>query len=498
MRFLIESQYWLVNPVPLDTVKGERVDQRGFWNLLRSRWVALVTFTILGVIAASVYVLTTEPEYSAEAELFVSAIGSDSTSDLAQGSNYSQQQARNYSIMATRQIVLDPVITALGLKTTVGELGDRVSASVPLNTSLISIAVTDTSPDRAAATADAVATSLVNTVIRLVPKRSDGTTPLRLESVQSATTPTAPSAPSPSIALASGLLGGFVAGLGFILLRELTSAKVRTAEQLRQFGLTLLGTIVYDRGSVNNPLVPQRGFSPIRAEEFKQVRTNLHFLQANERHKVFVVTSSIPGEGKSVTAANLAITLAASGSLVCLVEADLRRPSLADYFDLEGSVGLSTILAHDADVDDVLQSWGPDGLQILLSGQVPPNPSELLSSTHAQQVFASLRDRFNVVVIDCPPLLPVTDAAILGRYFGGAVLVVGSGKVETRELRKAVESLKTAGTPLLGAILNLAPARLLGRNRGRYYMPHTAAEQEPSRQEQPVRSHEEEVALRKR
>ena len=112
-QVLIESHHWPGLPVPLDAGKGERVDHRGVWNLLRSRWVALITFTILGVIAASVYVLTTEPEYSAESELFVSAIGSDNTSDLAQGSNYSQQQARNYSIMATRQIVLDPVITAL-------------------------------------------------------------------------------------------------------------------------------------------------------------------------------------------------------------------------------------------------------------------------------------------------------------------------------------------------------------------------------------------------
>jgi capsular exopolysaccharide synthesis family protein len=451
--------------------KGDCVDQRGFWNLVRSRWVALLTFTLLGVIVASGYVLTTKPEYSAEAELFVSAIGSDNTSDLAQGSNYSQQQARNYSVVATRQVVLNPVITALGLKTTAKELGDRVSASVPLNTSLISIAVTDTSPERAAATANAVATSLVNTVIRLVPKRSDGTTPVRLESIQSATVPTSPSAPSPSISLAFGLLGGLVVGLGFIILRELTSAKIRTADQLKQLGLTLLGTIVYDRGSANNPLVSQRGFSPVRAEEFKQVRTSLRFLQADERHKVFVVTSAIPGEGKSVTAANLAITLAASGSAVCLVEADLRKPSLSNYFDLEGAVGLTTVLAHDSDVDDALQPWGNDRLQILLSGRIPPNPSELLSSAHAQQVFATLRDRFDVVVIDCPPLLPVTDAAILARYFGGAVLVVGSGRVEARELRKAMETLKAAGTPVLGAILNLAPARILGRFRAAYSIP---------------------------
>jgi capsular exopolysaccharide synthesis family protein len=267
------------------------------------------------------------------------------------------------------------------------------------------------------------------------------------------------------------LLGGLVVGLGFIILRELTSAKIRTADQLKQLGLTLLGTIVYDRGSANNPLVSQRGFSPVRAEEFKQVRTSLRFLQADERHKVFVVTSAIPGEGKSVTAANLAITLAASGSAVCLVEADLRKPSLSNYFDLEGAVGLTTVLAHDSDVDDALQPWGNDRLQILLSGRIPPNPSELLSSAHAQQVFATLRDRFDVVVIDCPPLLPVTDAAILARYFGGAVLVVGSGRVEARELRKAMETLKAAGTPVLGAILNLAPARILGRFRAAYSIP---------------------------
>ncbi|GAA3886975.1 polysaccharide biosynthesis tyrosine autokinase [Leifsonia kafniensis] len=434
------------------------MDQRGFWNLVRSRWIVIVTFALLGVIAASAYVLTTKPEFTAQTELFVATVGSDNTSELAQGSNYSQQQARNYSVVATRQIVLDPVITALGLDTTSAELSQRVTASVPLNTSLISIAVTDTSPSRAAATANAVATSLVNTVVRLVPKRTDGTSPVRLEAIQNATVPSIPSAPNSRIAILLGLLGGLVLGIACVVIPELVSARIRSVDQIKQIAdLSMLGSIDYDRGSAKSPLVTESRPHSLQAEEFRQIRTKLRFLQAGEPHKVFVVTSSIPGEGKSVVSANLAASLAASGTSVCVVEADLRHPALGDYFDLDETVGLTEVLARESALDDAIQAWGPNGLRVLLSGDIPPNPSELLASPRTRQILDELRQRFEVVIIDCPPLLPVTDAAILVGEFGGAILVVGSGRVKVRELRKSIEILNSAGTTVLGTILNLAP-----------------------------------------
>lgn len=453
---------------------GDRLDQRGFWALVRRRWVVVIAWGLLGVIAGSAFVLITPPEYSAGTEVFVATVGGDDSSELAQGSNFSQQQARNYSVVARREIVLDPVISALGLNTTSRELSRRVSASVPLNTSLISISVTDSTPERAAATANAVATSLANTVIRLVPRRSDGSSPVHLQVVQNAAVPTAPASPNAPLVLAFAALGGLFAGVALIVVRELVSARVRSVDHIREIaGLPILGSVDYDRDALTTPLSSQTDGLSLRGEEFRHIRTNLHHLHPDDRHKVFVLTSSIPGEGKSTAAANLAVTLAAAGSTTCLVEADLRKPSLGRYFDLEGSLGLTTVLAGDATMEDALQSWGPHDLRVLLSGAVPPNPSELLESKQAQQLLTTLKERFDVVIIDCPPLMPVTDAAIVARAFGGAILVVGIERVEIRELRSAIDALAASGAPILGAIANFAPVS--GRSRYQRGFAHTEA-----------------------
>lgn len=445
------------------------MDQRAFWTLLRRRWLTVLAFLLVGGIAGSTYVLSATPQYSASAELFVAAVGADNSSDLNQGSNYSQQQARSYSVVATRQTVLEPVITALGLETTPAELADRISATVPLNTSLITVKVTDTSADRAAATANAVATSLINTVSRLVPKRSDGSSPVRLETVQSAVSPTFPVSPNARLGVAFGLLLGLVAGIAFVILRELTGAKVRSAEQVKQtIGVPVLGTVSYERAALAHPIITRSSASSPRAEEFRHIRTNLGFLQAGQPHKAFVVTSSIPGEGKSSTSVNIASSIAASGSSVCLVEADLRKPSLAGYLDLEDGVGYTTVLSGQASLDESIQRWGSDGLHVLLSGAVPPNPSELLGSAGSLALLETLRNRYDVVIIDSPPLMPVTDAAILAQHFGGAILVVGCGKVEVRELRRSIEDLQASGSPILGAVANFAPLETKSRYKRAY------------------------------
>lgn len=445
------------------------MDHRGFWTLIRSRWLVLVVFTLFGTVAGFSYVTVTEREYTAQAELFVATVGSDNSSDLAQGSTYSQQQARLYSVLATRQEVLAPVISQLELNTTTRELSRRVSASVPLNTSLITIAVSDTSPDRAAATANGVADSLVRAVIRLVPKRSDGTTPVRLNSIQDATAPEQPSAPSSTLAVLGGVMGGLLAGLAFVVLRELASAKVRSADQVIALtGAPILGAIVHDRSAVRTPLLGNASLGLPRPEEYRQLRTNLRFVQAREQTNVVVITSSIPREGRSLTAANLAITMAVSGNTVCLIECDLRRPSLSSYFDLSGDVGLTTILSGDSTPEEAMQNWGDAGLRIITAGPIPANPSELLESEQMLEVIDALRRQFDYVVVDTPPVLPVTDAVIVARAYGGAVLVVGAERIEARELRDAIETLRAAGTEVVGTVLNNVPARLAGRHRNAY------------------------------
>jgi capsular exopolysaccharide synthesis family protein len=180
----------------------------------------------------------------------------------------------------------------------------------------------------------------------------------------------------------------------------------------------------------------------------------LQFLDIADRPKTIVVTSSLPGEGKSTTAVNLAITLADAGSRVALVDADLRRPSIAEYMGLEGEVGLTTVLIGQADLQDALQPWGDRHLHVLTSGQVPPNPSELLGSRSMATLLTQLASQYDMVLIDTPPLLPVTDAAILAKITGGAVVVAGAGTVQRQQLADGLGSLEDVGARVLGVVLN--------------------------------------------
>lgn len=426
--------------------------------LLRSRWLTIVVFVLVAIIVAAAYVAFSPREYSASTRLVVSASTSSNGSDLAQGGTFAQQQARNYANIATSDIVLQPVVNALDLDMTVAALGRKVSATIPLQTSIITIEVTDSSPARAATIANSVTTSLANAVGSLVPADADGRAPVKTEIVHRATVPSRPSSPNATVALGAGALLGLVAGIAYVIIARRVSSRVRTASEVRRLAhAPVIGTVREDDPRVRGVITDSTSRS-VRAEEFRQIRTNISFLQAGSAHKAFVVTSSVPGEGKSTVSSNLAASLASMGRSVCLVEADLRKPSLAGVLDLEGSVGFTTVLAGEATLDDALQPWGTGGLQVLLSGELPPNPSELLSSEAAMEVIAELHERFEVVIVDSPPILPVTDAAILGNLVGGVILVVGLGKVRERELAGTVEALSVAHTPLLGVVTNFAPA----------------------------------------
>ena len=185
----------------------------------------------------------------------------------------------------------------------------------------------------------------------------------------------------------------------------------------------------------------------------------MQFVDVDKDSKVFVVTSSLPQEGKTTTSENLAITLAQAGQRVALVDGDLRRPKIADNLRLESAVGLTTVLVGHHSLDNAIQNSSIENLWVLTSGATPPNPSELLQSHAMTDVLAQLRKTFDVIVIDAPPLLPVTDAALLTSQSDGALIVVRHGKTTKDQLRHAVERLEAVGGRTLGVVLNMVPHR---------------------------------------
>jgi capsular exopolysaccharide synthesis family protein len=189
------------------------------------------------------------------------------------------------------------------------------------------------------------------------------------------------------------------------------------------------------------------------------LRTNLQFVDAAGGARSFVITSSIESEGKSSTASNLAIALDNAGHKVIVVDADLRRPKLATYMGIEGAVGLTDLLIGRADMEDAVQQWGHGGLHVLPAGSVPPNPSELLGSAAMQSLIGRLEDEFDYVLFDAPPLLPVTDAAVLSKSVGGAIVAVAAGRAHRNQLAASVTALENIGARLVGFVLTMLPAQ---------------------------------------
>ncbi|MGN1401828.1 MAG: CpsD/CapB family tyrosine-protein kinase [Bacillus sp. (in: firmicutes)] len=200
-------------------------------------------------------------------------------------------------------------------------------------------------------------------------------------------------------------------------------------------------------------IVRRKPQSPI-SEQYRTIRTNIEFLEVHEALKVLMVSSTKPMEGKSLTAANLGAAFAHQGKKVLLIDADLRKPTLHHYFGITNSVGVTNVLAKQADLLKSVVRIKGDPLSILASGPIPPNPAELLGSPAMEKLISQAKEAYDVIILDTPPLLAVADAQIVAKHTDGAILVVASGKTEAEQAKKAKEMVESTGTRLLGAVLN--------------------------------------------
>ena len=459
--------------------EGCSLDLHRFLKALAGRWPTVVVCLVLGVGAALAATMLSTTVYEARTQLFVATRAGEGTAELNQGQSFSQARVQSYAEIVTSRQVTVPVVAELGLRTTPEELASRITARAPLNTVLIDITVRDTAPRRAARVANAVAERFIAVVERLeTPKRvagsqggrrtGEGTSPVSLRVTQEAVTPAGPVSPRPLLNLAAGVLGGLLLGAGVVALRETLDTTVKTVESLGEFTrLPGLGSIPYDRNAPRQPVITVGGHSR-RAEAFRKLRTNLQFSQVDDPPRIIVVTSSVPGEGKTNTAVNLALSLAEAGVSVCLVDADLRRPCVAQAFGLVQDAGLTTVLIGRARIADVMQQ-AADGLSVLASGAVPPNPTELLASARMEKALKELAELHEVVIVDTAPLLPVADTLGLASLAQGTLLVVRAARTRRDQVCTALESLERVGVRVLGTVFSMAPAAQGGRYGYRSY-----------------------------
>lgn len=425
----------------------------------RKNWLVLLSLTFLGLCVTAGYTLTRTPIYESSSTVFVSTQAGSTAAELQQGSSFAQARINTYVGLATTPAVLEPVITELALAITPEALAERVNASAGLNSTLINVKASSPDSQQAAEIANAVAESLAQIVPQLEPEATDGTSPVRLTRVRDAQPALQPTSPNVVLNLGIGTLVGLLAGVLTAIARTRLDNRVRTPRDAEAITKAPgIGAIAYDPKAKERPLIVHADPLSPRAESFRALRTNLQFLDVGGRAS-FVVTSSVPSEGKSTTTINLAIALADAGKRVALLDTDLRKPKVAEYLGVEGGSGLTDVLIGRADVNDVMLPWGGRSLYVLAAGRIPPNPSELLGSARMTALLQLLEREFDVVLCDAPPLLPVTDAAILARATSGALMVVSAGRTTRHQLELATEALNNVGTAVSGSIMSMVPTR---------------------------------------
>jgi len=323
-------------------------------------------------------------------------------------------------------------------------------------------------------------------------KQADLTRMMRtnnLRVVEAATLPGSPIYPKVGLNIVLGLLGGFLLGLGLPLLREQLDSSVKTPSDLEdKLGLTFLGLLPdlqrdgekprkgrRRRGSfregANAPdgppelIVHSRPASGV-SEAARSIRTNLMFMNPDKPCKVILVSSAAPSEGKTTVACSIAIALAQGGQRVCVVDADLRRPRLHRIFDRAGDVGLTNALVGDATLAEVAKPTLVPNLWAIPAGPLPPNPADLLHSERFRKFMHELRERFDRVIIDSPPLVAVTDSAIISTLVDGTVFVVRAFQTGKHVSAQGLRALRDVEAPIMGGVLN---AVNLNRHEYNYY-----------------------------
>jgi len=457
---------------------------RDYLLALRRHGIAIVLLVLVGLGAGYGWASIQTPVYQAEASGFAK------TNDgalpeggvIAPGVSDSLARAKvaTYVEMATWRTVAERAAAELKSDARPEDLVRRITVSNPQSTAILKVTAQGSSPEAARNLATAWVNGLIATIDETEGDGSAGSAPVNIILGESASLPSSPSFPDTRTALMVGGLLGLGAGIAFAIMRAISDRRIRPGDDVEQrTGVSVLGSVPTlsgpgsERRLVDLADTSGRGGFALR-ESLRALRTNLQFMDVDNPPRRIVVTSALPGEGKSTVAANLAITLAANGEHVALVDGDLRRPTVTETMGLVPGAGLTDVLAGRAELIEVLQrAQGHPGLIVLGAGTTPPNPSELLGSARMRGVLDELA-KHAIVIIDAPPLLPVTDGAILTHQADGAILVVTVGKSTYDLVDKATAALDKVRGRVLGMVLNRVP--LTGSGTTNYTYEYTSHE----------------------
>ncbi|MFI5259384.1 MAG: polysaccharide biosynthesis tyrosine autokinase [Candidatus Limnocylindrales bacterium] len=296
-----------------------------------------------------------------------------------------------------------------------------------------------------------------------------------LSVVEPAVVPLTPVSPRPLLNTLLAAVLGLLVAAGVVVISSSVNDAIRDVDEVQEAaGLSTLGEIAQMRGDrarseIYRLAVLLHPRSAV-AEAYRALRTNIEFSSVDAPISTLLVTSATPGEGKTVTACNLAVVFAQAGRRVVLVDADLRKPGVHQVFDLPNASGLTTLLRDDhVSVDTIAQVTEQDNLRVITTGPLPPNPAELLGSRRMRAVLERLKAEGDLLILDSPPLQAVADGAVLSSFLDGTLLVIDARRSRGRTVRAACETLTRAGATVVGAVLNRMPDKATSSNYYAYY-----------------------------
>lgn len=439
-------------------------------RILRTRWIPIAAAIVVAMLGTVIITATTTPLYKSSTRLFVSTYAGTSLTDTYQGNLFSQERINSYTVLLTGEVLAQRTVDALHLDISPQALRKEITARSKAGTVLIDVDILDPSPVRARDIANTLSSEFV-AMVKQLETSGDGNLPdTRVVVEQPASVSSSPAVPNLIRNLGLGLVAGVLLGVALAVGLDVVDSTVKKLDDLESItGTSVVGEIPVDKPRRTTPAISFANDNSRIAESFRKLRTNLSFLAVDNPPKVIVVTSSIPNEGKTTTAINLALALAEADNNVLLVDGDMRRSMVQDYLKLDGSVGLSTVLSGAIPLSEALQETTFAGLTVLTAGATPPNPSELLASQAAKKLLAELRGQFDYVIVDSSPLLAVTDGTLLAANADGALLLARYGKTRRDQLTHASEALSNVGAALLGAVFTMTPTRNSSSYAGSYY-----------------------------
>ncbi|HEX2856982.1 MAG TPA: polysaccharide biosynthesis tyrosine autokinase [Propionibacteriaceae bacterium] len=436
---------------------------RDFMSIIRMRWPILVICMLLAVAGAAAVDYRTTPIYQSHTRVFLAASGA--------GYALSSSDLKTYVELLGSPVVQDPLRQRLGLP---ADTPVDVSGSVSVGSPILDITARSTSPQLAANLANAVGPTLADIGGQYAPLLRSQKQTVKATTITPAVPSSTPLSPTPRRDMALAALAGFALGLGLMLLRHYADTRIHGETEIAQWSdKPILGRLLKLRDAAANPLAMVSDPHGVAAENYRKLVTNLQFVDVTTggRHS-FQISSPMPGDGKTLTAVNVALAAANTGTKVLLVDCDLRHPSVARTMGLEGGVGVTTVLLRQASLDDVIQPWGDTALSVLPAGEIPPNPTELSGSEAMATLFDELLARFDLVIVDSPPINPVADPIVINRLVGGLVVLTTVGRTRKRDLHAALKALATAGIEPVGFALN--QVTVSGVKRYGYYYSETS------------------------